>query len=84
MLTFKHIGPSFQGRGATLVVPPWFNQQTDSIQAVRRLRSIAVTGEPVPIYLHSLLPMGEGPGMRVFRPARSRVSFRESGGGAFT
>ena len=61
-LALKHIGPSFQGRGATLVVPPWFNQRADSIQAVRRLHSTAVTGEPVPVYLHSLLPCRDAQG----------------------
>ena len=62
------------------MVPPWFNQRADSIQTVRRLHSTAITGEPVPAYSHALLPRRDAKvevGIRVFRPARSRVSFRK-------
>jgi hypothetical protein len=32
------------------VVPPWFSQRTDSFRVVHRLRSAAITGEPVSAY----------------------------------
>ena len=62
-----------------LVVPPWFSRRI----CLRRLRSVAVTGEP----RANLLTVGmtrSVPTYGRFRPACSRVSFRVGGGDTFT